>query len=203
MLQATIKGGLQKGLGALGKLFGVDVGKGKPDFTAGNPGHVVVDRTAFSNSIPGIFGGTGGGGKKLGGIFGSGDQGGGVFSFLSKLLGGGGGGGGIGSMDLSMATGLAEGGPVIPGAAYMVGEHGPERFTSGTPGQISSNAASRRMLSGGGDNHFYSIDARGTDPVLTEMRVKAAINAARTSAITTSVLAQHDQIRRMPATARP
>jgi phage-related minor tail protein len=46
---------------------------------------------------------------------------------------------------LSVAGARATGGPVAPGASYLVGENGPELFTPSGNGEITSNAA----LSGG------------------------------------------------------
>ena len=54
------------------------------------------------------------------------------------------------------------------------------------------------MLEGQASNHYYAIDARGTDPVLTEQRTKAAILAAHNSAVGTSVQAHAEQMKRMP-----
>ena len=51
---------------------------------------------------------------------------------------------------------------------------------------------------GGGSNNYYTIDARGTDPVLTEMRVRQAIIAAHDSAISTSVQANAEFAKRTP-----
>lgn len=75
----------------------------------------------------------------------------------------------------------AGGGSVDPGHAYIVGEKGPELFSPGSHGTITPN----HQL--GGTNHFYTIDVRGTDPVLSEQRTRAAIIAAHKSAITTSM----------------
>jgi len=51
---------------------------------------------------------------------------------------------------------------------------------------------------GGSTSVYYAIDARGTDPVLTEQRTKAAILAAHNSAVGTSVQAHAEQMKRMP-----
>ena len=63
---------------------------------------------------------------------------------------------------------------------------------------MAAFGASRRMLEGQASNHYYAIDARGTDPVLTEQRTKAAILAAHNSAVGTSVQAHAEQMKRMP-----
>jgi hypothetical protein len=86
----------------------------------------------------------------------------------------------------------AMGGPVSPNNAYLVGERGPEVFVPGRGGSILPNGA------GGGSNHYYSIDARGTDPVQTEMRVRQAIQAAHQSAIVTSIQAGAERMQRVP-----
>ncbi len=95
---------------------------------------------------------------------------------------------------------MAGGGSVTAGDSVLVGERGPEIMRAASNVSIFSNSASRRM-GGGGSNHFYSIDARGTDPVQTEIRVKAAIKAAHGDAIVTSAQAQHDHARRVPRAA--
>ena len=60
--------------------------------------------------------------------------------------------------------------PIKPYKAYLVNERGTE-ILMGASGTVLSNSQSRRMLEGaGGGNHYYSIDARGTDPVLTGQR---------------------------------
>ena len=61
---------------------------------------------------------------------------------IGAVLGGGkaGGGGGIGGL-LSALIGLpgrATGGPVTPGAAYMVGERGPELFVPTSSGHVAA-----------------------------------------------------------------
>jgi hypothetical protein len=179
MLQSTIKSGIQKGLGALGKVFGIDVPQGKPDGTKSNP---IWIRDAGGSGPFGSGGvGTPGGGGP-GTILG-GSAGGGIFNFLGGLFG---------------ATPHAGGGSVSPGSAYLVGEDGPE-ILLGASGRIASNSESRGMLGGGRSNHFYSIDARGTDPVLTEQRTRAGIMAAHTSAVATGVRVQAERLKRMPS----
>jgi hypothetical protein len=92
----------------------------------------------------------------------------------------------------------AAGGDVSAGEAYMVGERGPEPFFPGQSGAILSHEASERMFSETGGTHFYTIDARGTDPVLTGARVEAAIRAAHNSAVGMSIRASRDRVRRNP-----
>lgn len=125
----------------------------------------------------------------------------GLLSKLGGLFGGGsGGGGGLGSM-LSMLTGLiphAEGGPMTPSSAYLVGEKGPEIMT-GVSANITSNANSMRALSSStGPTAHYSIDARGTDPAQTEQRVRRAILESHNSAVTTSAQLNAERLKRVP-----
>jgi len=65
-------------------------------------------------------------------------------------------------------------------------------------GHVYSNRDSRRMLSGGTTNHYYQVDARGTDPVLTEYRVRKAVIAAHDSAISNAVQVQQERAKRVP-----
>lgn len=90
----------------------------------------------------------------------------------------------------------ALGGDVDASAAYLVGEQGPEVLT-GVTGRIASNSTSRRMLGEQGTNIYYTIDARGTDPVLTEQRTRQAILAAHNSAVVTSIQASTERAKRV------
>jgi hypothetical protein len=94
----------------------------------------------------------------------------------------------------------AAGGPVSPSSAYLVGEHGPEILT-GASGNIFSNTDSRRMLNASTPNIFYSIDARGTDPALTEQRTRQAIIASHNSAVSTGVQVEAERVKRVPQLA--
>jgi len=208
MVQSTVKSNLQKGLAAfgnspLGKKLGLaGLGNKKDGQTVSSALFVqVVGGTAAP-------GGTGAGPAAALGQPGSmvGSQGSGVsglfskaLKFLGPLLGGLGGGGGDGLTPsvTSSFTPLAGGGDMSADKAYVVGEKGPEilRKTSGT---ITSNAQSRKLLSQSGGNHYYSIDARGTDPVLTEQRTRMAIMAAHNSAVSTGVQVQQEHLKRTP-----
>jgi hypothetical protein len=204
------------GGGILSVLGGMS--QGTPKGTASSPFYV---KTTGGSGLSGGSGGMGGLGSLFGGGSSSGgftgdesamnfatDQGiggGGLFSgLLSKLGGlfggGSGGGGGLGSM-LSMLTGLiphAEGGPMTPSSAYLVGEKGPEIMT-GMSGQITSNANSMRALSSStGPTVHYAIDARGTDPAQTEQRVRRAILESHNSAVTTSAQLNAERLKRSP-----
>jgi len=70
----------------------------------------------------------------------------GVNAFLGSL------GGGIGSF-FSLSGGRANGGAVMRGSSYMVGERGPEIFTPSSSGSIST---------GGGTNVVVNVDASGS-----------------------------------------
>lgn len=151
-----------------------------------------------------------GGGGMLGSLTGMFGKAGGFFSSILGKLGGmfssiigGGGGGGLGSMLGGLAGAFAGGGTMGADGAYMVGEQGPE-ILSGVSGRISSNLESRRMLANTSAPLYGSlnIDARGTDPVLTEQRTKQAIFAAHSSAVTNSVQAHAEQAKRTTSQAR-
>jgi hypothetical protein len=116
-----------------------------------------------------------------------------IFSTAGSMGGGaGGGGGGMGSM-MEMAVG----GDVSPDQAYLVGEQGPE-ILRGVSGHVTNSSASRRMMSGSSSNHYYSIDARGTDPALTEQRTRMAIMAAHNSSVRTGFQVQQEHLMRTP-----
>lgn len=53
----------------------------------------------------------------------------------------------------------ANGGPVLSGKSYLVGERGPEVFTPNTAGMISSN----KSLGGGSTNVVVNVDASGSN----------------------------------------
>lgn len=66
-----------------------------------------------------------------------------VKGLFSGLFGSGGGSGGIAGVlgSLGGLPGRATGGPVSPGAAYVVGERGPELFVPTSAGAIAANGA--------------------------------------------------------------
>jgi hypothetical protein len=101
---------------------------------------------------------------------------------------------------LAMLPMLATGGDVTADESYIVGEQGPEILTK-TAGHVTSASRSRQLMGSGGGSaqyHYYNIDARGTDPVLTEQRVKKAITQAHQSAVATSFVVQNEHSRRVP-----
>ncbi len=88
-------------------------------------------------------------------------------SLVGAKAGGGSGGGESVTSSISYGGERASGGAVTPDKAYLVNERGTE-ILMGASGTVLSNSQSRKMLEGAsGGNHYYSIDARGTDPVLT------------------------------------
>ncbi len=155
----------------------------------------------FNNSELGQLAGNdsedGNGGKGSGGIFGT------LSGILGKLGGSDDGGdssddgsggalGTIGGILGKLFGGFrADGGDVDPGHAYMVGERGPEIWTPPSRGNIIPN----NKLGGA---VYYNIDARGTDPVLTEQRTRAAIVAAHQSAVVTAAKVQSESAKRKP-----
>jgi hypothetical protein len=69
--------------------------------------------------------------------------------------------------------GLAAGGPVIPGGAYLVGENGPELFLPKTAGNIIPNGGVGGV--GGGMGNTYQIAVTAIDPAAAQEAVIAAI----------------------------
>jgi hypothetical protein len=154
---------------AEGSILGA-FGLGKPDGTATNPLNVrVVDGTGVPGGIGGLFGG----GDS------DSDSGGGIGGFFSSIFGGA----------------RAAGGDVEAGKIYRFNENGQELFAPHTSGTVIPN---NKLGFGGGDNISYSIDARGTDPVQTDMRVRAAIVAAHQSSVKQAVKQVHQQSSRQP-----
>jgi hypothetical protein len=122
----------------------------------------------------------------------------GIVGALGGLAGGF--GGPKGTATPAMVEGFqarALGGDVDASSAYLVGEQGPEILT-GVSGRIATNSTSRRMLGESGPNIYYTIDARGTDPVLTEQRTRQAILAAHNSAVLTSIQVSAERAKRVP-----
>jgi hypothetical protein len=207
MAQQSMKAMMQKALGALGAKLGINLQKmdGQSSDTAlwvrmagaGGPAIPGGKDSILGGMIPSLPGteGDGDGGGFLSGDYAvpSGGAMGGFGKFLqsfSKLFG-------------SFGGGEAGGGEVEPGSAYLVGERGPELRTFGASGNIHPADETRSLLtSGGGAVHYYNIDARGTDPALTEQRTRAAIIAAHQSAITTSTQVQSEKSARTPPMPR-
>jgi len=110
------------------------------------------------------------------------------------------GGGFFGSL-LSALIPHASGGPMIPGAAYLVGERGPEPFFPGVSGSMGTNAAMRRAFGGSGNvSHTVNVDASGSgDPAAVTAAVHRAMRSYLPTFVTASSAYQQDMKRRTPA----
>lgn len=208
MAQQSMKALMQKSLGALGQKLGINLQKRDGQSTetalyvqlagAGGPAMPGGKDSVLGGLIPSLpgYGGEEGGGE--GGGFLSGDFAvPGMASGFGKILGF------FGKLAGAFGGGFAGGGEVEPGSAYLVGERGPELYTPGATGDIhTAGETSRMMMTSGGAVHYYNIDARGTDPALTEQRTRAAIIAAHQSAITTSTQVQSERVARTPPMPR-
>lgn len=190
MVKESTKSMMQKGLGELGKLFGVKPPTGKPDGTQGNPYHVVIAGQGPSGTEPVDDSGTPVSHSALGGLGGLLKSGAGALGSLVKGLFGGGGGGGGESVDSSI-TYMAEGGDVDPGRGYVVGDGGePEYFQPKTAGTITP---AHKM----GGSFSYHIDARGAD-LGAANRTARAIEAAHNAAVANAVRANAERNKRTP-----
>lgn len=85
----------------------------------------------------------------------------------------------------------ADGGPVVPGMGYNVGEHGVERFVPTVPGYIVPG-----RTSDGGSVVNIAVDARGSDISVAERTERAVQAASRT--IQDPVQAQRSIAKRFP-----
>jgi hypothetical protein len=186
--------GLQMTEGSIMNLFHMGAKK-KPMGTADDPLHVTMANKGGAGSKAGGVGSAvssllGGASKAAG------DAGGGFGSFMGKAAGM--------AMKFLPMLGFADGGVISPNTWAMVGERGPELFHSGGGGgSIVPNHKLSSVGSGGGSSSFsYNIDARGTDPVQTEMRVRTAIVAAHQSSVHQAVKQVHQQSARQPARSR-
>lgn len=104
----------------------------------------------------------------------------GLYSLFNKLFGLGlGGGGGFGSILGGLfGGGRAEGGPILPGRAYLVGERGPEIVVPQSAGQVLPNAA----LAGAGGitvvNHFNISAPNGNVRPESQRQISARVGEA-------------------------
>jgi hypothetical protein len=207
LANASTKSLLKTGLGEIGKKLGIDpsvlnkklgiktqdgqtslsawwvqiAGPGGQSSASGSP--------AGALSIPGI-----GGLGKIGGDVGlfGGALGGGIFNLLSK---------GFKSSKSSLESvtsaidfpGFADGGVPPVNSPYVVGERGPEVRVDGNPGTIIPNGQF-----GGGVTNYYSVDARGSDPVRTEAAIRRASVATHNAAVSSAARAINEQSRRRP-----
>ncbi len=180
-LSATLKKGMQTSVGALGKVFGVDLANAsKPDGSTSKPFWVwIKGGVSQVGSMLGI-----GGDKSNASGASIGYGGGGVGGFFQGLLG--------------ALIPHASGGEVNPSSAYLVGEQGPEILT-GLSGRITNSTDSMRALGAGGHAASYYIDARGnSNPAETEQRFQRALAAVHGSAVRSSVAVQAEMNRRRP-----
>lgn len=177
---ANIAGaGLNKAEGSILQMFGLG-GKKKPTGAAGDALHTIVDNpltdavgsVPFSSLLPGGSPGEDSGGK-------------GISGFLTGLF----------------AGGFADGGYASPGKLMLVGEEGPELIPTGGGRTVIPNHAIPNML-GGGDSHYYTIDARGAhDPAAVEAAVQRGIARAAPGIVAASVAAGQERNRRLPSTS--
>jgi len=142
-----------------------------------------------TGQVGGLFGGSGGAGGLLSGLLsanggtasryeaasianseaavtGASDSGGGWLSSLLGLFGGA----------------RSNGGPVMAGMGYLVGEHGPEFFRPSSAGSISTNAATRGMSGGGRAINVYvqpTTSRRTADQVASATERKLRVASGR------------------------
>lgn len=181
MAQSGIKSLLQTGLGKLG------IG-GKPDGSSGNPLWV---RMAGMPALAAAGGGGIAGGAK------------GIFSTIKHMFGFG---GGPQAGDVSPAEGanpldwggfMADGGPVSPSSAYIVGENGPE-ILAGASGRVISNGEAARVAFGGGGVTFTNhIDARGAD-LGAYNRIQRGVEISSRAAAATAIQGMAERAKRVP-----
>lgn len=228
MAESSIKAELSKGLGLLGGKLGLDLQKrdGQSGSTALWVQMAGGGYGQNGSILPGIIGVTGppplsgkSGGLDLGGLFGGGSKGVGIFSLvssffgkraaksslggisaddLSQLANGGKSGGGL--FDLidwgSLFAGeYANGGDIPAGAYGIAGEHGPEPVFG--PAHVMSNRDFRGA--GGGDIHVHigNMDFRQSQ-LGVESQVNAAMRRVHNMAVVTSLKASEEQARRRP-----
>ncbi|MEO8100579.1 MAG: hypothetical protein ABI811_22970 [Acidobacteriota bacterium] len=187
LVQTQIRGAAQKGLSLIASKFHVDTGPlaslvaGKPDGTAESRAFW-VRMAGVAGIIPGIPVPAGGKnlGDVIGGWFGSGSKGRGIFSFLGNMAKGFGGA-------------RADGGRVDPGRAYFVGERGPELFVPSSAGSVVAN----HNIGGSTIHNHYHVDARGSD-LGASHRIARALEMTHNAAVSSSVRAQQERMARTP-----
>lgn len=95
----------------------------------------------------------------------------------------------FGTMGTDFGGYAAGGGEVVGGTTYLVGENGPELFTPGESGSITPNDKL-----GGGVTNVYNINASNAQsPAEVDLRIRAAIQAARPGIIRDAVAANNEQ----------
>jgi hypothetical protein len=109
-------------------------------------------------------------------------------------------GGALKALPVAFQGFFANGGTVLPGAAAMVGEMGPELFVPRTPGTIVPHHQIQRAFAAGagGDTHIH-IDARGShDPAATEAAVHRGMAASLSMTPRIALQAVSDYRKRVP-----
>jgi hypothetical protein len=185
MARDSVKSGMQKGLGELGKVFGVHSPDGKPDGTQGRPFHVIVDNEKLSDPMAGISASLPPAFMPTGGLKGVLGKMGGLFGNLFH---------GPGGSSASSITYLAAGGDMDPGRIYGVAENGEAEIV--TP-KHSSRVTPISKLGGETHYHDYNIDARGA-ALGVENRIARAIEFAHNSAVRNASQASAERARRTP-----
>ena len=118
--------------------------------------------------------------SSIGGLFGK------IIPMVGSLFGGGAastnaaassvGAAGLDSTIASFLTPRANGGPVFPGTAYMVGERGPELFTPNTAGQIIPNGGGGVVVN---MNISGITDSRGIRESSAQLAARAGVAVQR------------------------
>jgi hypothetical protein len=188
MVKDSVKSVLQTGLGKLGEKFGLNLGP-KPD--GSSQALALWVRLADTGHVQGL-------GKNLPttGLFGGGDKGGGVFSFLKGLFSSG--GSEAASAGIEQVTSsirfdqFAAGGNIPSGSIGLTGESGPELIMGPATVVPMGNM-------GGSNSHHvhYHVDARGAD-LGADARVRRGLKIAHDSAVSTSQRAIHENSSRTP-----
>jgi len=207
--QSLAKSGLEKAEGTglqmlastnFGKMLGLgDIGVGKMG-SKGNPmwirnadsSGVGAGVSGVASSVLSSFFGKGSsstaGGSAVGGVAGS------ILSSLfsknsSSAVGGKATGGVLGGLG-SLLTHFATGGDVMAGVPFRGGELGEEAFVASVPGRVIPH---NRL---GGDT--YHIDARGTDPALSQANFQRALAATHAQAVNDATRSMQERSRRTP-----
>jgi hypothetical protein len=169
--QSLAKTGLEKAEGLGLKALGLGNGHGKADGY-----HMWIDNLPGGSSSSGVAGAAS---KGLVGVLNDSNWFGSLFG--GRLFGAGG----------IFGGGHALGGDVAAGVPIDVGEMGRERFVPSVPGRIVPHS----QLGGG---NVWHIDARGTDPALTQANVARALQATRVQAVHDASRAMMEHGRRVP-----
>jgi hypothetical protein len=94
---------------------------------------------------------------------------------------------------------FAGGGPVPTNTPVVVGERGPELFSTSTAGRIIPNSQMASSLGGDTHHHHYNIDARGSQsPAETVRSVTRALHAFSIKQTAGSLKALIDHNSRLP-----